>query len=113
MSLLLKDLCGRLCGIECAVQVDVHDLAPLLGGIILSRDGGCDARVDNDDIESPKVFLDLGNCALDLVLVGHVGLVCARGDLVRRCDFGGRRVGCVGSVVDYSYLGLLVSQYKK
>lgn len=99
-SLGFEDLRCSLCGVECAVQVHLHDLLPLLGSVVLRRDVRGDPRVDDDDVESSKVGGNLLDGPLDLSLVADVRLVSCGPDVVRRGDFGGGRVGRFGRVVD-------------
>lgn len=99
-SLGFEDLRCSLRGVECAVQVHLHDLLPLLGGVVLRRDVRGDPRVDDDDVESSKVGGNLLDGPLDLSLVADVRLVSCGPDVVRRGDFGGGRVGRFGRVVD-------------
>lgn len=81
-SLLLEDSRRRLRRVERAVEVDLHDLAPLFRGILLSRPVGGNAGVGNDDVQLAKVCGDLLDGALDVGLVPHVGLVRGGADAV-------------------------------
>jgi hypothetical protein len=82
----------------------------LLNSVILRRDGLCDSRVHDDDIELPKVGLDLLNRGLDFGLVCYVRFVSAGCDIVRGGDLGGEDVGVGGGVVDQGDLELLLEE---
>jgi hypothetical protein len=87
--LLLEDLGCRLRSVEGAVEVDSHDLAPLLRAILLRGLVGRHAGVGDNDVQLAKLLGDLLNDSLDVGLVAHVGLVCGRADIVGGCDLCG------------------------
>lgn len=103
MALGLEDPRGGLGGPEGAVEVDLHDLVPLRGRVLLRRDVGDNPRVHHDDVEPREVGGDLLDGGGDRGLIGDVGTVGAGFDVVGggqgRCE--GRRGFRGGAVVDY------------
>jgi hypothetical protein len=80
----------------------------LLNSIIFSRNGLCDPRVHNDNVELPKIGLNLLDGGFDFRLACYVRFVGAGGDVIRGGDLGGEFVGVGGGVVDQGDLGLLL-----
>jgi hypothetical protein len=80
----------------------------LLNSVILRRDSLCDTRVHDDNVELPKVGLDLLYGGFDFRLACYVRFVGAGCDVVRGGDLGGECVGVGGGVVDQGDLGFLL-----
>ena len=104
MALLLKHTRRRLCRIESTVQIDLHDLTPLFGRIVLGRDRRHDAGVGDQNIQLAKVLYHLLDSRLDRSLARHIGLVCSGTHIVGGCDLCRGRFGCFGRVIDQSHL---------
>lgn len=60
----------------------------------------CDSGIRNDYVQLSKVLCYLLNCALNLLLVADVCLVCSCLDVVGSCNFGCNGVGIPGRAVD-------------
>ena len=88
-SLLLEDPRACLRRVERPVQVHFHDIAPLVGRIILRGHICADARVGDDDVQPAEVGCDLLDGLFDLLLFADVGLVGYGSDVVLACDVAG------------------------
>lgn len=105
MTLLLENPGCSLRRVERAVQIDPHNLTPLLGGIVFGSDRRGDSRISHQNIQLTKVLHHLLNHDLDGRLASHIGLIRRSPDIVCGCDFCGGLVGCLGGIVDQRDLG--------
>lgn len=66
MALHLEYPAGSLGRVESTIKIDLHDLAPLIGGVVLGGDARDNPRVDDHDIKFPEILHDLLYNRLDL-----------------------------------------------
>lgn len=104
MALYLEYPAGSLGRVESTIKIDPHDLAPLIGGVVLGGDIRDNPRVDDHDIKFPEILHDLLHNRLDLRLDGHIGFVRCRAYVVSRCNLGCNCIGGMGCMIDQSDL---------
>lgn len=63
--LRLENLRSSLGRVECPIEVDIHNMLPLLRGILLSGDARCDTRVYDHDIEFSKILHNVLHCCVN------------------------------------------------
>lgn len=100
VSLLFKNLGSSLSSIKSAIKVDVHNIPPLLRGIIFCCCARCDPGVDDNNVQFPKIFGNLLYSIFNFPLIANIGFVCCSLHIILGRDFCGGCCGGIGSVVD-------------
>jgi hypothetical protein len=85
--LSLKDPRRSLRGVECPVQIDFHEITPLVGRAVFSGAMVRHAGIHNHDIELAEVARNLLEGYFDFVFVGDIAFVRSCLDVVSSCDF--------------------------
>ena len=85
-ALLLENLCRSLSCPECAIEVDTHDLTPLIAGVILSWEMRCDTGIRYDDVDFAEIIGNLLNGACQHFSGFNLGLICYALDVVGNAD---------------------------
>ena len=100
VPLLFENSSSSLSSIKSAIKVDIHDIPPLLRGIIFCCGARCDPGVDDNNVQFPKVFGNLLYRIFNFPLITNIGFVCCSLHIILGCDFCGGGCGGIGSVVD-------------
>lgn len=100
MALVLEDARSSLGRIESTVEVNFHDIPPLLCCVVLARDTRRDPRVGDNNVQLPKVCCNPLHCLFYALLLTNVRLVCCSLDAVRGPDFCSDTFGVRGGFVN-------------
>ena len=100
VSLLFENSSSSLSSIESAIEVDIHNIPPLLRGIIFCCGARCDPGVNDNNVQFSKIFGNLLYSIFNFPLATNIGFVCHSLHIILGRDFCSSCCGGIGSVVD-------------
>lgn len=109
IPLSLENPGSSLSSIESTIEVDFHDIPPLIRCIVLTGNARANSRVGNNDVQSSEVCCNPLDRRFYIWLATDVGLVCCCFDIILVSDFCGSFFGVRGGFVDES--DLVVTKY--
>lgn len=68
-ALGFENSCSCLSAIESTIQIHLHNLLPLVWGVVLCCDCCCHARISNDNVQMFEIMGNLLDSCLDVLLV--------------------------------------------